>query len=278
MEDTHHFQLGGFRCLAVNDGGLSGRASALFTNAPEDALQAALTRHELTADALPSPWTCLLMDTGSQRVLIDTGENNAGNLGGGRLVPRLRAAGISPESVDVVFLTHGHGDHIGGNVDAQGRATFPNARYVMGRTEWEYWTAEANLATMSTWAARLVRRCLLPLAGRVTLVEPGSEIAPGIRAVDAPGHTVGHLAVEIVSGSERLLHVADAFLHPIHLEHPDWMAAYDADAAQTVETRRALCRRAVASDALVLAFHFDPFPGLGRIVADGAAWRWVPLP
>ncbi len=98
---------------------------------------------------------------------------------------------------------------------------------------------------------------------------------PGIRALAAPGHTVGHMALEIRSAGETLLDFADAALQPIHLEHPEWVATVDNDPEQTVTSRRALCRRAAANEALVLAFHFPPFPSLGRIRPNGEVWQWV---
>lgn len=277
MSHKHRLTLGDFNCLAINDGGMTGKARYLFTNAPEEPLQQALQRHGLQADHLPSAWTCLLVETPDQLVLIDTGENNAGNWGGGRLLPTLAAEGIVPEDIDTVILTHGHGDHIGGCTDAEGRPNFPNARYVMWQTEWAHWTDEANLASMPERIARLVRHCLLPISGQMELIDAYIEIAPGIRAIAAPGHTVGHMVVEITSAGERLLNLADAALHPIHLEHPGWVAAFDTLPDQTAATRRALCQRAAATGALVLAFHFAPFPGLGRILQAGDAYHWQPI-
>lgn len=182
---------------------------------------------------------------------------------------------MPPEAVDAVFLTHVHGDHVLGAVDADGRPTFPNARYLMGRDEWAFWTDEALLQTAPEWAARTARRVLPALAGVMQTVEDGEAIAPGIRAHAAPGHTVGHMAVELASGDGRLLALADTVLHPIHLEHPEWTAVVDQRPEQTVETRRRLLAYAADNAIPVLAFHIWPFPSLGRVVRAETAWAWA---
>jgi len=117
---------------------------------------------------------------------------------------------------------------------------------------------------------------LLPIQGQLDLVDRETEIVPGIRAVAAPGHTPGHMALAISSGGEQLLVIADAVLHPIHLEQPEWYAVVDFIPEQAVATRRRLLNRAAAEKALVLAFHF-PFPGLGHVVQKGEGWQWRPI-
>ena len=277
MENRHHFSIGDFHCLAINDGDYPGDAGMLFANAPEEALARALQEHDLQPDHLPSTWTCLLVETGDHVVLIDAGAGDVLQATGGRLRPALAAEGFAASDIDTVVITHGHGDHIGGCIDAEGRPAFPEARYVMWQSEWDFWRSEENLAQVSAWAARVARNCLLPVAPLMETINTEAEIVPGIRAVAAPGHTVGHIALEITSAGESLLYMADAALHPIHLEHPEWVATVDGNAEQTVASRRALCRRAARRDALVLAFHFAPFPSLGRIMEAGEAWTWEPL-
>jgi glyoxylase-like metal-dependent hydrolase (beta-lactamase superfamily II) len=144
----------------------------------------------------------------------------------------------------------------------------------MGKDEWLYWTSEAALARESGWMADFARRKLGPLTAVLQTVEDGQEIVPGIRVVAAPGHTVGQIAVQIESGGEQLLFLADVALHPIHVKHPNWISRMDADPKQTVLTRQNMFQWAVDHDALVLAFHFPPFPSLGRIVPHEEGWRW----
>jgi len=117
---------------------------------------------------------------------------------------------------------------------------------------------------------------LPPLKPQMELLEAEKEITPGIHAIPAPGHTPGHIALVISSAKEQLLHIADAALHPMHLEHPAWRNVFDLSEDGAVMTRQRLLDRAAADNVNVLAYHF-PFPGLGRVTSSGNAWRWEPL-
>src|SRR5439155_5657036 len=177
----------------------------------------------------------------------------------------------------MVILTHGHPDHIGGIVDSNGELAFPNARHVMFSAEWAYWTDETILARHAPVFGKWARRNLLPLQERVELIDRETEIVPGIQAIDAAGHTAGHLALAVRSGSEELLYVSDAAIHPIHLEHPDWHPVWDHDPEGALATKRRLFDRASTDGSIVLAFHFPPFPSLGHVEKRGRGWRWEAL-
>jgi glyoxylase-like metal-dependent hydrolase (beta-lactamase superfamily II) len=124
---------------------------------------------------------------------------------------------------------------------------------------------------------RAAKDVLVALRGRIEQIEPGDEIAPGISVEAAPGHTPGHVAVEVAAGRERLLHVVDAAADPVlNLRHPDWFLAPDLWPVQALRTRRRLFDRAAAEDLLVLTSHF-PFPGLGRVTVHGDGWQWAPV-
>jgi len=165
-------------------------------------------------------------------------------------------------------------------MDSEEALAFPNARFVMWRSEWEYWTADPSLAELQLddhlkdmlrqWA----RTYLSPLRDRIVLIDGETEIVPGITALAAPGHTPGHMALAVASDGALLLHLVDVVLDPFQLEHPDWVAAFDYDPVQVVTTRRRLFDRAADERALVLCYHF-PFPGLGRVERDGEGWRWM---
>jgi glyoxylase-like metal-dependent hydrolase (beta-lactamase superfamily II) len=192
----------------------------------------------------------------------------------------LQAAGIAPEDIEMVILTHCHPDHIGGNTFDESKLSFPNARYAMWQDEWDFWTSEEAEEKLDEHVREVllgaVRKNLPPIQDRLDLIEREREILPGIQAIAASGHTLGHMALAISSRGEELLYISDTVLHPIHLEQPEWCAAVDFAPDQVTATRRRIFNRAVAEEALVLAFHF-PFPGLGHIVQKGEGWGWQPI-
>jgi glyoxylase-like metal-dependent hydrolase (beta-lactamase superfamily II) len=284
--ENHHFKVGLFDCIVVSDGTFAypHPAAIFFANAPEEQLAKVLREHNLDPEHWEehvSPYLCLVVNTGEHLVLVDTGA------GGfvpttGKLIPNLQAEGVAPADIDMVILTHGHPDHIGGNVDSNGRPAFPNARYVMWKDEWDFWTSEPDL----TWLQiddhlkqillAAAQNCLPPIQEQLDLVDQEIEIIPGVRAVSAPGHTPGHMAVAISSGGEQLLCGSDLMILPITLEHPEWCAAVDFDHEQIVVARNQFFSKAADEKALVFAFHF-PFPGLGHIVQKENAWQWQPI-
>lgn len=279
------FQIGNFECILASDGTFAypNPAKFFFVNASQERLEQLLREHNLDPEQWEqyvSPYSGLLINTGQHRVLVDTG---AGSLAPttGKLIPNLGAEGIAPKDVDTVILTHGHPDHIGGNVDAEGKPTFPNARYVMCKDEWEFWTSDLDLSPLKLgdWIPVILetaRNNLPPIQGQLDLIEHETEIVPGIRAVPTPGHTPGHMAVAISSGGEQLLCIGDTPLHPINLEQPDWYAAVDLDPALIATTKRRLFDRAATEKAMVFGAHF-PSPSLGHVIQKGEGWQWQPI-
>jgi glyoxylase-like metal-dependent hydrolase (beta-lactamase superfamily II) len=199
----------------------------------------------------------LLVKDGKHVVLIDSGV-------GGALQGSLAMAKVDPASVTDILLTHSHGDHIGGVVK-DGRLAFPNATIRMSADEWAFLKGQTDqAATVSA------------IAGHVKTFTPGSVVAPGITSVSLKGHTPGHVGYEIVSGKDRLLDIGDvAHSSIVSLAKPQWLMGYDNDKSQGRETRVATLTRLSKSHETVFAPHF-PFPGVGRIEAQGDHFVWKP--
>ena len=200
----------------------------------------------------------LLLREGSRVLLFDTGVG--AQLHGG-LQASLRAAGVAPDAVTDVLITHPHMDHIGGLVTAAGASAFPQAAIRMSAAAWK------RLQQQSPQMGRVI-------AGQVRTFTPGARVAPGVRSVPLPGHAPGHTGYEIVSGGERLLDIGDlAHSSIVSLAKPQWTVEFDEDAATAKATRLEELPALARSGELVFAPHF-PFPGVGHIRARGNGFFW----
>ncbi len=272
----YKFQVGEFECYALYDGNFVSRAEVFFSNAPADLLNSVLQAEKVVPNQIPSTWTCLLISDGRTKLLVDTGMGPGAGPLGGHLLTQLEKIGLQPADIDLVFLTHGHPDHIGGCADEAGRPAFPRARYFMGVEEHTFWSDESNYGELSETMVRFARKNLPVIDMNLDLVSPGYEILPGIKVLEAFGHTPGHLCLEIISGEARLLNLADLVLHPVHLLYPDWCSRKDLQVDRTIATRRRLLAYAAEKHATVLLFHMD-YPSLGYVTAEAGGWRWQPI-
>jgi glyoxylase-like metal-dependent hydrolase (beta-lactamase superfamily II) len=283
---SHCFQVGELRCTVLSDGYAACPTAWFFPNADRVDLARALHKRGLPQERVLNPYSCLLVETGRHVVLADTGLGTASSTSGA-VVARLEAAGIRRQDVDTVIFTHAHPDHIGGALDMREprrlAPVFPNAHYVMSEAEWDFWTGRhvdlRGLRVPGDVRARMestAKRCLLALRHQVELIGGEADIVPGVRAIPAPGHTPGHMALVVASGGRQMLNLGDAAAHPLHLEQPGWKSGFDLDPEQAIATRRTLLQRAVAEDMSVMAFHF-PFPSVGRVAARSeGGWEWTP--
>ena len=290
MDPYFRFKLGQFACVCVSDGGMNYPVATMFHGLPVEEAETILRRHGLPTTHVYTPYTLLYVDTGRHKVLVDVGMGHYGQLmphmlpgadnsqlQSGIALQNLELAGIKAEDVDVVFITHAHPDHIGGMLDVNGGLNLPNARYFIGRTEWEFWCADQPPASVPPFFVEIARDNLRPLRDRMTCLEPNDVIVPGLTTVATPGHTPGHMAVSMASGDQELLHMSDVAVHPIHLMYPDLLLSTDILPEQTLASRRRFCDRAASSGALVFAHHCPPFPSLGHIVRQADGWQWQPL-
>lgn len=207
-------------------------------------------------------FTPTVVRTGEETILFDAG------LDAGGIAAALGAVGIAPEDVDVVVLTHMHGDHIGGLADEAGAPTFANARYVTGQVEFDAWAKRDD----EGFEAKV-----RPLAEKTSFLGDGDEVAPGITAMAAFGHTPGHMAYHLESGDRRLVLIADTANHYVwSLARPDWEVRFDMDKAAAAETRKRVLGMLAAERVPFVGYHM-PFPAVGYVAArEGGRFEYVP--
>jgi glyoxylase-like metal-dependent hydrolase (beta-lactamase superfamily II) len=250
-------------CWILSDGRGPSIAEALFEDVDRNELRDAIGTEPQAPDG---PYNCLLVRASDALVLVDTGLGSVQHpLGGegGQLWAELAGVGVALDDVDVVVISHGHLDHIGGLV-REGKPCFPGARYLISDGEWRFWTSPSILNGLSELVAKPPREQLPPLeaAGVLETFTGEKEIAADVRLLPAPGHTPAHVAVE-VGGSGGLLYVVDAFLHPLQLGHPAWGRGMDLDVDAAVASRNALLERASERGHLIAASHWDVIASSG---------------
>jgi glyoxylase-like metal-dependent hydrolase (beta-lactamase superfamily II) len=283
---THYrFNLGEFEVTNVLDAGamLDGPWPIVGENQPQGEVERLMRDNLLPEKRFQPGFTPTLVNTGGELILFDTGNGADGFVPrphGGWLADVLAPAGFAPEQIDLVVLTHGHPDHIGGLMEG-GKPLFPKARYVMGEVEHNFWSSEDRLSAPPEGneykSARLFETNVAPLAGKMSLIRSNGEIAPGIRAVEAFGHTPGHLAFHIESQGKRLLLWGDCAHHEVaSLARPDWHALFDMDKEQGAATRKRIYDMAAADHLPVAGYHMS-FPSLGFVEKKGGGYRWLPV-
>jgi glyoxylase-like metal-dependent hydrolase (beta-lactamase superfamily II) len=222
-----------------------------------------------------------IVETPTQRIIVDT---CLGNDKQGRRIPHwndrtgpfladLTKAGFPVDSIDTVLCTHLHVDHVGWNTKLQnGRwvPTFPKARYLFGRTEFEHWCGVRDRPDME----QIMSDSVTPIvdAGLATLVDTTEQITDEIKLIPTVGHTPGHISVVIESRGEKALITGDFMYHPCQIAHPEWSTLADSDPAQGIETRRLMFQSLADTPVLVIGTHFAGATA-GRIVRDGEAYR-----
>jgi glyoxylase-like metal-dependent hydrolase (beta-lactamase superfamily II) len=276
----YRMKLGAFQITALYDGIWRLPIDERFVhNASAAEVDAALTAGFLAPRVLPVSFTALLVNTGSKLVLIDTGTAGQITDSAGSLIDNLAAAGIKPAMIDIILISHFHPDHIDGLKDKDGNKIFPKAEIAVPEGEWAYWMNDANMTGVSPPVRRYflnARRIFRDVAGEVRRFAPATEVAPGITAIAAFGHTPGHVAFSVSSGNDSILVLSDSARNPwLFVRHPDWQPSFDMDGPMAVATRRRLLDRAAADKMLVHGYHF-PFPATGHIARAGNGYELVP--
>jgi glyoxylase-like metal-dependent hydrolase (beta-lactamase superfamily II) len=279
----YRYKVGDYELTTILDGVRQVKLdTSPIRNAKLEEVQAVLAASHLPKDQVGFYFHPTLVNTGSKLVLIDTG-NGPGSIqvGTGQTPANLAAAGIDPKAIDIVVITHFHGDHISGVRTADGALAYPNAEIMVPAKEWAYWTDEGNASRAPQGQQATfqnTKRIFGPIADKVTKYEWGKEVAPGILAQDTNGHTPGHTSIVVSSGNGKVLIQADvtAGYAPLILANPSWQVGGDMDGAQAEATRRKLYDMLATDRMLVSGYHF-PFPSLGYIEKAGNAYRLIPV-
>ena len=281
MTSFRRVKLGSFEVTTVFDG---------FANVPrvfpifgqdqsEDKVAAHMQANYLPGNAMQIGFTPVVVNTGAELILFDAGNGAGRGETRGHLLKSLAAAGFSADQIDVVVITHYHPDHIGGLI-TDSKPTFPNARYVTGEAENNFWTSKAVAESSDKkmqGRSKLVQSQVVPLAEKFSYIKPGADVVTGITSVDAFGHTPGHMAYNIESDGKRILLWADACNHYVaSLQKPEWHVVFDMDKDKAIASRRKLLDMAAADKVAVTGYHM-PFPSIGFVEKIGDAHRWLPM-
>jgi len=272
----HTFKLE-FEVTVLSDGHLTIPTRFLADNVSEAEIKAWLGQ---SATMVTPPINITLVRTRSELILIDVGAGPHFMTGAGRLAENMQAAGIDRKAVSKVIFTHAHPDHLWGALDDfDDEPMYPNASYLISSPEWNFWMADdvaSRLPENRRNFAPGAKRNLGRIKERLQFIEPGQDVVTGIRTIDTAGHTQGHISIEIASGREVVIVLADALTHPtISFAHPDWKPAADHhDPDQAVVTRKRLLERLASDRSRLIGYHL-PFPGIGFVERGGSAYRFV---
>lgn len=281
----YRFPHGKMQMTMVSDGPLPlGDPSGAFLGAKKEEISQMLTDNFLSPTNAVLEQNILVVNTGDKVYIVDTGMGTSTMFGPttGKLMASLKAAGIDPASVDGILATHAHCDHVWGIMSDDGKPHFPNAQIYISQADFDFWTDEAKLsmkdpAYMKPFVEG-ARKNLLPVRDRIVFFKDGQEFVPGIQAISAPGHTIGHTIFMITSDGKSMAAIGDLTHHHILLvERPRLEFAYDTDPKQSAGSRVRILDMLAANKIPLAAYHF-PWPGNGHVVKRGDGFRFIPAP
>ena len=250
---------------------------AFIKNASVEDTKEALGKAGLSTDFVSIPLTVVVVKSGDKYLMVDSGSGGQWQPTAGKLGANMKAAGIDATQISTILISHFHPDHIFGLMEkGTNKPVYPDAELVVAAAEYKWWTEPGRVEKLPEARKALGQRVqtVFPTWKNFKLVESESEVAPGIRLVNAPGHTPGHAAFLVASGNQQLMISNDAAYVPALLApHPEWQGAYDQDGPLAVETRRKLLDRVIADKMMVCGAHF-PFPGAGSFAKDGSGYAF----
>ncbi|MFZ2628987.1 MAG: MBL fold metallo-hydrolase [Rugosibacter sp.] len=278
----YRMPLGQFEVTALFDGVLD-LDKQLLQNIPPAVLAEMLGRMFVGDPKMQTSVNAFLINTGAHLVLVDTGAAKLFGPSLGNMLQNLKAAGYQPEQVDMILITHLHGDHVGGITDAAGQPVFPKATIYTAQAESDFWLSQQNADAAPKerqGSFKMARDSAAPYlaSGQWKTFSGNVELAPGIRTIDTHGHTPGHTVYAVESDGQKLLLWGDLLhAHAVQFARPGVAMAFDNDQKQAIAARRSILQQAAKGKALVAGAHL-PFPGIGHIRADGKdSYRWVPV-
>jgi len=274
----YHFELGEYQGYVLYDNAHIHSAEELIVNPIAEELERITHKYNFNLNNIPVGCNNLLITTSDQIVLIDAGIRRPI----GELCIGLDELKIDPGDIETIIITHSDRDHIGGILDDEGELSFPNARYFMLEDAWQYWSSDkkrAELAALNKWSKekkQLAWETFSEIKDLIRLVKPGEACIPGFRLYPALGHRYDHGILKVSSSGKQLMHISDAFVHPLFMAKRDWYSTYDANPTQAVETKEKILRMCALENTLVFGSHF-PFPGLGYVRQGHECWKWQPI-
>jgi len=267
--DHMRFAHGDFEVTTIFDGAVQlPGPHPIFGQDQEASEVAALAEaNNLSAEKMEIGFTTTVVNTGNELILFDTGNDGTQRPTAGKTRAHMAKAGYTPEDVDIVVLTHFHGDHIGGMM-VDGKPAFPNARYVTTAKEYDHWVKAEHELTMSN---------VQPFAEKMTFLEDGQDVVSGVTAMAANGHTPGHTIYHVESGGKRVMVTADTANHFIaSLERPDWHVRFDMDKEAAAATRKRVFGMLAADGVPFIGYHM-PYPAVGYVEDNGmGGFRYTP--
>jgi len=268
---------GAFEIIVVSDGHLVLPTAFLAPDAPAAERAAVLAAAHQSGVQYESPTNVTLLRTPNDLILVDMGSGDRFMPTAGKLFDNLTAAGIDPAKITKVVFTHGHPDHLWGLVDELDDPRLPNAAYYVAAAEWDFWHGADATRGLPEERAGFVtgaRRNFAVVKDKVKMLAPGEEVVSGLRILSTPGHTQGHVSLEL-SGGDGLIVGGDALTHQhIAFEYPQWKNPADHQPERAIETRRKLLDRLAADRSILVGFHL-PYPGVGRVERKGASYRFI---
>jgi glyoxylase-like metal-dependent hydrolase (beta-lactamase superfamily II) len=277
----HRFNLGGAEVTVVSDGPLPlGDPSGTFVGVPKEEVKKMLTDNFLSPDNVVLEQNSPIVNMGDKLVLFDTGMGTSKAFGPttGRQQKSMVEAGIKPGDIDAVVCSHAHIDHIGGIVDADNKPLFPNAQVYIAQSDFDFWTDEKKMDSPLKDFIVHARKNLMPVRDRLVFFKDGQEFLPGVQAMAAPGHTVGHHMFMVTSDGKSFAFLGDLTHHQVLLlEKPRMEFAYDTDPKMAAETRVKMLDMLAANKVAVMSYHFT-WPGYGHVVKAGDGFRYIAEP